>query len=144
MTQQTPTPKKQKNNPNRFWRVGVFVMLLHDAVDVLLEAAKVAKYCRAEDLATGIFAAFVVAWAALRLFVFPAMVVRSTLVELPAALGAACTRSMYLGVNLGLLVLLARHVYWVGLILRVVYLKLATGEGRDVREDDDDDGSGGD
>ena len=119
-------------------------MLLHDAVDVLLEAAKVAKYCRAEDLATGIFAAFVVAWAALRLFVFPAMVVRSTLVELPAALGAACTRSMYLGFNLGLLVLLALHVYWFGLILRVVYLKLATGEGRDVREDDDDDGSGGD
>ena len=122
-----------------FYRAGVFVMLLHDAVDVLLEAAKVAKYCRAEDAATGIFAAFAVAWAALRLFVFPAMVVRSTLFELPAALGAGCTRPMWLGFNGALLALLALHVYWFGLILRVAYMKLATGQGRDVREDGDSD-----
>ncbi|WIA39479.1 hypothetical protein OEZ86_005577 [Tetradesmus obliquus] len=118
-----------------FWRIGTVVMLLHDANDVLMEAAKLAKYCKKEDLSLGLFASFVVAWLGLRLLAFPLMVIRSTLYELPSILGGK-TNSYYMFNGL-LLMLLVLHCYWFTLILRVVWVTLTTGQTQDVREDDD-------
>eukprot|EP00879_Flechtneria_rotunda_P020173 GHRR01021214.1.p1 GENE.GHRR01021214.1~~GHRR01021214.1.p1 ORF type:complete len:255 (+),score=47.31 GHRR01021214.1:334-1098(+) len=118
-----------------FWRVGTLVMLLHDANDVLMEAAKLAKYCRKEDLSTGLFLVFVVAWLGLRLICFPAMVIRSTVFELPIVLDGR--PPMHYMFNALLTTLFALHCYWFTLILRVVWLTLTTGETQDIREDDD-------
>ncbi|KAF8058828.1 ASC1-like protein 3 [Scenedesmus sp. PABB004] len=120
-----------------FWRVGVVVMVLHDACDVLMEAAKLAKYAAREDAAVGLFAVFVAAWLALRLVAFPLMVLRSSLFELPAVLGGGPAPAWLRAFNALLLGLLLLHCYWFGLILRVVWLTLATGAASDVREDDD-------
>lgn len=119
----------------RFWRVGCVVMALHDACDVLMELAKAFNYTRRERAATATFAAFMVAWAALRLAVFPFAVVRSAIWELPDYLGGR--PPMWAGFCGGLVLLLCLHAYWFTLIVRVAYMKVVTGDGRDVREDDD-------
>lgn len=112
-------------------------MLLHDANDVLMEAAKLAKYSKREDLSVGLFATFTVAWLLLRLVCFPAMVIRSTLWELPALLNVPA--GSYYMFNGLLLMLLVLHCYWFSLILRIVWLTLTTGQANDVREDGDED-----
>jgi hypothetical protein len=122
--------------PCRFWRVGTVVMLLHDANDVLMEAAKLAKYRNQEDLATGLFASFTVAWLLLRLLCYPLLVIRSTMFEFPKVIDVSV--SVYYMFNALLCMLLVLHVYWFSLILRIVYMTLTTGGAHDVREEDDD------
>ncbi|KAI8467093.1 MAG: LAG1-domain-containing protein [Monoraphidium minutum] len=119
----------------RFWRAGVLVMALHDPSDVALEAAKAFNYLRADVAATAAFAAFGASWAALRLAVLPWVVIRSALLELPAALGGR--PPMWWGFCGGLLLLLCLHAYWFTLIVRVAWMRAVTGGGRDLREDDD-------
>lgn len=121
----------------RFWRVGTLVMLLHDANDVLMEAAKLSKYTNREDLATGFFASFTVAWLLLRLVCYPLLVIRSTMFEFPKVIDAS--KATYYVFNALLCMLLVLHVYWFSLILRVVWIQLTTGTSHDVREDDEDD-----
>lgn len=118
-----------------FWRVGTVVMALHDANDVLMEAAKLFKYCKKEDISLGLFVAFVVAWLGLRLVCFPLMVIRSTLLELPSVLGGR--PPIFYMFNSLLIMLFFLHCYWFTLIMRVVWMTLSTGEAQDVREDDD-------
>jgi len=113
-------------------------MALHDACDVLMEAAKAFNYTKQDGLATAAFAAFLIAWAALRLMFFPCVVVRSAALELPDTLGGR--PPMWWGFCGGLLLLLCLHVYWFTLIVRVAYMKVVTGDGRDLREDEEDDG----
>jgi hypothetical protein len=119
-----------------FWRAGCLVMALHDGCDVLMEAAKAFNYTRRDTAATAAFAAFLVAWALLRLTAFPLLVVRSAVLELPDALGGR--PPMWWGFCGGLSLLLVLHVYWFTLIVRVAYMKVVTGDGRDLREDDEE------
>jgi ceramide synthetase len=117
------------------WRIGSTVMMLHDANDVLMEAAKLAKYCKKETLSLGLFATFAVAWLGLRLLYFPLMVIRSTLYEMPGALNGK--PPVYYVLNGLLMMLFLLHCYWFTLIMRVIYVTLTTGQTQDVREDDD-------
>ena len=64
---------------HRFFRVGCMVLLCHDLRDVLMEAAKMCKYCGAEAASTALFVAFMLTWAAARLVYFPCWLIRSTL-----------------------------------------------------------------
>eukprot|EP00882_Tetradesmus_deserticola_P034609 GHRQ01039765.1.p1 GENE.GHRQ01039765.1~~GHRQ01039765.1.p1 ORF type:complete len:137 (-),score=53.03 GHRQ01039765.1:137-547(-) len=117
----------------RYWRVGSIVMLLNDAADIFMEAAKVAKYCRREGLALALFVAFATAFLLLRLGWFPFMVIHSTLFEAPAALPH--WPAQYYSLNALLLVLLALNCYWFRLVLRIALMKLRTGDAHDVREE---------
>jgi hypothetical protein len=72
-------------------------MLLHDACDVVMEAAKICNYCQQEELATAFFAVFVVAWVVLRLAAFPLIVIRSTLLEYPRLVPVRAGRHHALG-----------------------------------------------
>ena len=124
-----------------FTRVGVVVMLLHDVSDIFLEAAKLCNYSRREGPSLAFFITFLLSWIVLRVVIFPAFVIRSTLFE-PVVLVAA-----ELGIepsphweifNLLLVILFVLHVYWTYLIVMVVVNKLKTGSVKDVREEDDD------
>jgi ceramide synthetase len=110
-------------------------MLLHDACDVLMEGAKIAKYCDREDLATVLFGSFSVAWLLLRLMFFPLVVIRSTIYE---SYKVVEWDSVYYMFNGLLCMLLVLHVNWFRLILRIIYMQLVTGTAHDVREDEDD------
>eukprot|EP00887_Chlorella_sp_A99_P006762 scaffold3.g6762.t1 len=125
----------------RFMRVGAVIMALHDVNDVFLEAAKLCRYAEAEGGATALLATFVLSWAATRLGYFPLVVIRSVLFEGPEVMGAPPPlHRLFAGL---LLLLLAMHVYWFGLILRIAARKATSGMVQDVREDgggEEDDG----
>lgn len=112
-------------------------MLLHDACDVFMEGAKLAKYAKQDGASVGLFACFTVAWVLLRLVCFPLFVIRSSLWEAPRLTGV--DPAVLQGLNGLLLVLLLLHCYWFSLILRVVWITLTTGSATDVRESDDSD-----
>jgi ceramide synthetase len=111
-------------------------MVLHDTCDIFMEGAKLAKYTNREDVATGLFAAFTVAWLLLRLVCFPLLVIRSTLFEADRIVDLS--DFWFYTFNGLLCMLLVLHVYWFTLILRIVLLALKTGGAHDVREDDGD------
>jgi hypothetical protein len=118
-----------------FARVGCVIMLLHDVNDVLLETAKLLQYWRKEPAATCVFAFFTVVWLILRMGYFPFYIVRSTIFEQVAVLGYQ--PPYYFMFNGLLCLLVVLHVYWFGLILNVIRVKLNTGSAHDVREDQD-------
>lgn len=66
----------------RFFRVGCMVLLIHDVSDVLMEAAKMCKYCGAETASTVLFVVFMISWFTARLVYFPYSIIRSTLYAL--------------------------------------------------------------
>lgn len=120
----------------RYHRVGTVIMLLHDACDVWMEGAKIAKYCGKEGLATVLFGTFTVTWLLLRLILFPFVIIRSTLTESCKVIDWDFEYYVF---NALLCMLLVLHVNWFRLILRIIWIKLSTGTAHDVREDEDSD-----
>ena len=49
-----------------FTRIGIIIMLLHDISDIFLEAAKLSRYCRRQNLSFFLFVLFFVSWVACR------------------------------------------------------------------------------
>jgi ceramide synthetase len=110
-------------------------MALHDATDVFLEVAKACNYTKRENAATAAFAGFAVSWGVLRLLVLPLTVIRGALFELPLVLDGR--PPMWWGFCGALLLLLCLHAYWFAMIVRIAWMQIVDGGGRDVREDED-------
>ena len=47
-------------------RIGIMIMLLHDVSDIFLEAAKLSRYCRRQNLSMFFFALFFASWIVCR------------------------------------------------------------------------------
>lgn len=107
-------------------------MMLHDINDVVMEVAKCLNYADAHTAANATFGLFVAAWAGLRLYAFPAYLIRSTLFDSVRVLGYTPPHHGLL--NTLLCVLYCFHIYWFGLILRVAYMAVVKGRGEDIRE----------
>lgn len=107
-------------------------MLLHDINDVIMEVAKCLNYSQLHAISNVAFAVFMAAWVALRLYAFPAVIIRSTLFDSVRVLGYTPPHHGLL--NTLLCVLVCFHVYWFGLILRVAFITLRKGHGEDIRE----------
>ncbi|PNW70594.1 hypothetical protein CHLRE_17g726400v5 [Chlamydomonas reinhardtii] len=118
-----------------YHRWGCLIMMLHDINDVIMELAKCLNYAEQHMAANGAFAAFVLSWAALRLYAFPAILIRSTLFDSVRVLGYTPPHHGLL--NTLLCVLCCFHMYWFGLILRVAYMTVVKGQGEDIREKED-------
>eukprot|EP00455_Lapot_gusevi_P026861 TRINITY_DN2834_c0_g7_i1.p1 TRINITY_DN2834_c0_g7~~TRINITY_DN2834_c0_g7_i1.p1 ORF type:complete len:368 (-),score=94.98 TRINITY_DN2834_c0_g7_i1:52-1155(-) len=117
-------------------RIGVLVLLCHDTADVALEFAKLAKYAGYQFIADLGFVAFTLLFFVFRLVIFPFWVIHSTLYEGEQIIGPFLSHKLFVSWLLALLVL---HVYWFGLIVRVIYNKIILNrEVDDVREDDDE------
>ena len=119
-------------------------MLLHDACDVWMEAAKLCNYARLRRSSTALFLVFLASWLALRMAYFPFVVIRSTSLEASALLEwygpSAANRAIWAGFNALLLVLQALHVYWFYFIALIAVRALRASDGpEDVRSDDDED-----
>lgn len=120
----------------RYFRVACSTMMLHDINDIIMEVAKSLLYAKLHSLSNLVLACFVAAWAALRMYCFPRYILYSTYVEVQAVLGFK--PPAYFLINGGLSLLYCLHVYWFSLIMKVAYMAVTTGQGKDVREDDDD------
>ncbi|CAN1311803.1 ASC1-like protein [Linum perenne] len=132
----------------KFARVGAIVLAIHDATDMFLEPAKMARYSGFESLSSVFFAVFVLVWTALRIICFPVWILRSTGTELVTILdvekyGATGPAYYYL-FNTLLICLLIVNVYWWKLMIMMVIEQIkAKGKlGDDIRSDsegEDDD-----
>ncbi|XP_065928808.1 ceramide synthase 6 isoform X1 [Magallana gigas] len=105
-----------------FVRVGTLVLCIHDAVDYWLEAAKMAKYIKAQRLCDVLFAIFGIVWFITRLVLYPTKVMWSTYFECKQIVGPF--PSCYF-LNCVLVVLLILHAYWFSLIVTVAYTVLS-------------------
>lgn len=121
-------------------RVGIILMLVHDVSDVFLEAAKLGRYSKRQDVAMVFFGIFTVVWIASRCVYFPLVVIRSTLTE-PITLVAKVyniePEPHYTIFNGLLITLFVLHLYWTYFILRILIKQLLYGDAGDVREDDE-------
>lgn len=120
-------------------RVGVMVLACHEANDIFLEAAKMARYAKASNaFTTGLFVVFMISWFATRIYAFAFVVIRSTLFE-------SYARAAEVGVSIEphgtilngfLLFLYVLHIYWSYLIVRIAVRQLTHGDAEDIRETD--------
>ncbi|BFZ01301.1 hypothetical protein BsWGS_04340 [Bradybaena similaris] len=101
---------------NNFVRIGTLVLVVHDAVDSWMEAAKVAKYIGYDRVCEICFFIFMLVWIITRMIIFPFRIIRSTLFE---AVGEDCLNddtvgwlTMYSVYNILLCTLQVLHIIW--------------------------------
>ncbi|XP_054620799.1 ceramide synthase 2-like isoform X1 [Dunckerocampus dactyliophorus] len=118
-------------------RIGTLVMLLHDSSDILLESAKMFNYGSGwRKVCDTLFVVFTVVFLLTRLVIFPSKIIHTTLV---LSMEMFQPFAGYYCFNLLLMVLQALHVFWAGLILRMVYKFLKGKLEKDERSDEDTD-----
>ncbi|TRY55228.1 hypothetical protein DNTS_032689 [Danionella cerebrum] len=116
-------------------RIGVLVMLLHDASDVLLESAKMLHYAGWKKVCDSLFVVFAAVFLLTRLIVFPSKIIYTTLI---LSMEVFEPFVGYYFFNALLLVLQTLHLYWAALILRMLYKFLFLGKlDKDERSDID-------
>lgn len=117
-------------------RVGIMVLVCHEANDIFLEAAKMGRYIEAQRLTDLALGTFVTTWFVTRVFAFPLVVIRSTLFE---AMDVAQELELQIQphhaiLNGFLIFLYCLHIYWTYLILRIAFTRVKKGEVEDIRE----------
>lgn len=116
-------------------RIGTLVMLLHDSSDILLESAKMFNYGSGwRKTRDTLFISFAVIFLVTRLVIFPSKIIHTTLV---LSMESFEPFAGYYFFNALLMVLQALHIFWAGLILRMVYKFLGGKLEKDERSDDE-------
>ncbi|KAM9844423.1 ceramide synthase 2-like [Aulostomus maculatus] len=116
-------------------RIGTLVMLLHDSSDILLESAKMFNYGTGwRKTCDTLFVVFTVVFLVTRLVIFPSRIIHTTLV---LSMEVFQPFVGYYFFNILLMVLQALHVFWAGLILRMVYKFLKGKLDKDERSDEE-------
>ncbi|XP_044222939.1 ceramide synthase 2-like [Thunnus albacares] len=116
-------------------RIGTLVMLLHDSSDILLESAKMFNYGTGwRKTCDTLFVVFAVVFLVTRLVIFPSKIIHTTLV---LSMEVFEPFAGYYFFNVLLMVLQALHIFWAGLILRMVYKFLKGKLEKDERSDEE-------
>ena len=124
-------------------RIGALILLVHDVSDIFLEYAKGTNYIWEGSAATSIFfAVFAVMFLICRLVVYPAYMIKQTLVHSEQDF---CHRSWYSLDFMGVLlsILLCLHVFWMYLITNILIKAVTGGAIQDSREEADSEEDGG-
>ncbi|KAL1502415.1 hypothetical protein ABEB36_007558 [Hypothenemus hampei] len=118
------------------FRVGTLVLVVHDSADILLEAAKMAKYSGYQKVCDVIFSLFTVMWIITRLGFFPFWIIKNTSIDAPKIVPMFPAYYIFNGL---LCVLLVLHIIWTYLILKIAYNSINAGlmEG-DIRSSSDE------
>ncbi|XP_027891298.1 ceramide synthase 2a [Xiphophorus couchianus] len=125
-------------------RAGTLIMLVHDASDYLMESAKMFNYAGWKKTCNFIFTVFAAVFIITRLIIFPFWIIYATGVY---PLSLYPTFFGFYFFNGLLVVLLILHIFWTGLILRMV-IKFLPGNGivedersdkEETESDDEDD-----
>ena len=119
-------------------RVGTAIMILHDACDIFLEAAKMCKYCKNEIGANVFFVTFTLSWLLLRLIYYPFFCIRSAIWVSIEVMGKPPEYHTIFIICLCSLQVM--HVFWFYMIVKMIFKALgAGGVQEDYRSDDEDD-----
>jgi ceramide synthetase len=114
-------------------RVGTLVLVVHDAVDYILEFAKMMKYCRYNKFCDYLFVLFAIVFFVTRLVIYPVWILRSTLFEATTIVGMA---PIYYAYNGLLCILQLLHIFWFYTIVRMAVRFIVSGEvEKDARSD---------
>lgn len=108
-----------------FVRIGTLVLVVHDAVDYWMAAAKMAKYCKRQMLCEFFFVVFVIVWIITRLIIYPFWVVYSSSVEVYQIVGHFYSAYFF---NILLVVLQILHILWSYMIFKIIMQKFTEGE----------------
>ncbi|XP_042302445.1 ceramide synthase 6 [Sceloporus undulatus] len=108
-----------------FTRVGTLTICLHDAVDVVLEAAKMANYCKFQRLCDFLFLMFAIIFIITRLGIYPLWILNTTMFELPEIVGGFPALSIFI---ILLLILQVLHCFWSYLIVKAAYKAISKGK----------------
>eukprot|EP00879_Flechtneria_rotunda_P008442 GHRR01008843.1.p1 GENE.GHRR01008843.1~~GHRR01008843.1.p1 ORF type:complete len:313 (+),score=32.93 GHRR01008843.1:184-1122(+) len=125
-----------------FTRTGVIVMLLHDISDIFLEAAKLARYAKRDNLARNLFIVFALSWVILRVIIYPYIIVLRILVDPVVYIAIPYNinpQPHYAAFGTMFTLLYFLHLYWTYLIIKIIWKQLRTGKTDDIREEDSDD-----
>ncbi|XP_026866005.2 ceramide synthase 6 isoform X2 [Electrophorus electricus] len=118
---------------NNMARVGTLTMCLHDAADVLLEAAKMANYAKCQRLCNVLFVMFALVFISSRLGLYPVWVLNSTLFESWEIVGPYPSWWVF---NALLGLLQALHTFWSYLIVKIACRAISRGKvSKDDRSD---------
>ncbi|XP_041016313.1 ceramide synthase LOH2-like [Juglans microcarpa x Juglans regia] len=132
----------QANQPEHA-EILLFILALHDASDIFMEAAKVFKYSEKELAASVFFGFFAVSRLILRLVFVPLWVIKASSYDICEflKLSEAYPTLLYYVFNTMLLMLLVFHIYWWVLICSMIQrqLKNRGKVGEDIRSDSEDD-----
>ncbi|KAJ7415592.1 hypothetical protein WISP_77991 [Willisornis vidua] len=114
-------------------RVGTLIFCLHDVADIVLEAAKMANYCKCQKLSDFLFLTFAVVFIVSRLGIYPLWILNTTSFELYEALGNFPALWV---LNVLLMVLQILHCLWSYLIMKTAYKAILKGKmATDARSD---------
>jgi len=114
----------------RYERIGVLVLCSHDVNDLFLEIGKTFVYREKKTMTNIWFGVIIVSWVALRLVLFPFVIIRSTIWEsiehIPVDIFP-----FYYSLNASLIFLVVLHVYWFGLMIRML-VRVLSGQEKTV------------
>jgi len=124
----------------KFYRIGLLVLVSHDTNDVFLETGKLFVYRDNKTMINVTFFLIMLSWIITRLGIFPFMIIRSAIFESIQVIPAdIASNFMYYELNVGLLFLLCLHIYWFGLMIRILIRTLkGQDEISDIREEEKD------
>ncbi|CAH1978077.1 unnamed protein product [Acanthoscelides obtectus] len=118
------------------FRIGTLVLVVHDCADILLEAAKMAKYSGYQRICDVIFAIFTIVWITTRIGIFPFWIIKNTSYDAPKVVPMFPAYYIF---NSLLVLLLVLHIFWTYLILKIAYNSLNAGQMEgDIRSSSDD------
>lgn len=117
-----------------FVRIGTLVLLVHDAADFPMAAAKMAKYCGRKTLCEAMMVVFVITWVVSRLGFYPFRVLYSASFEVYLFLEPFYAYYFFNGL---LIILQILHIIWTVMIARIA-ISFLGGKPTDVRSDSSD------
>uniref|UniRef100_A0A670XVQ2 Ceramide synthase 6 n=1 Tax=Pseudonaja textilis TaxID=8673 RepID=A0A670XVQ2_PSETE len=115
-----------------FTRLGTLACCLHDVVDFVLEAAKMANYCKFQKLCDFLFLSFAIIFIITRLGIYPLWILNTVFFELPEIVGGFPGLSIFI-ILLSILQIL--HCFWSYLIIKAAYKAILKGKTKDDRSD---------
>ncbi|KAM9486772.1 ceramide synthase 6 isoform 1-T1 [Clarias gariepinus] len=110
---------------NNMARVGTLVLCLHDASDVLLEAAKMANYAKYQRLCNVLFIMFALVFISSRLGLYPVWILNTTLFESWEIVGPYPSWWVFNGL---LVLLQGLHIFWSYLIVKIACKAISKGK----------------
>jgi len=113
-------------------RVGTLVLLVHYVSDISSYATKMFVDTSYKTITFISYLGILASWGYLRLYAFPVLIIRSTLVESTLE-RVAFGEILYYSFNLGLGLLLCLHCYWYIMFLQMGYNFLSSGETKDMQ-----------